>query len=127
MTEKNTKHVCPRKLSKEAKRFWKWADDFFTVPEEKLNLLEGTAINWGLFKQCEQTLTEEGFTTQSARGFKARPEIQVMKNAWSGFCLGVKLLGILDDDEGEKKSSGGQTDDRWKRPRGPGGVVTWGK
>lgn len=120
------KKIAPRNLGADAKKFWKWAVSYFVVPEEKLNLLEGTAINWGLFKQCERVLTEQGFITQSARGFKSRPEIMVMKNAWTGFCQGVKLLGFCDDDEEPKKGIGRPPDDRWTRPRA-GGIASWGK
>ena len=117
MAVKNSKRICPRHLGPEAKRFWKWAVSYFSVPEEKLNLLEGTAINWGLFKKCERILSEDGFVTQSARGFKSRPEIQVMKNSWAGFCQGVKLLGFCDSDE-EPKAVGRPPESRWTQ-QGP--------
>jgi phage terminase small subunit len=119
MDTKEKKKICPRNLGPDARKFWKWATAYFAVPEEKMNLLEGTAINWGLFKKCERVLSEQGFVTESARGFKSRPEIQVMKNAWAGFCQGLKLLGFCEEDE-EPKKVGRPPDDRWTRLRANG-------
>ena len=124
MESKNRKKY-PKGLGPDGRKFWRWATDYFNVPPEKLHTLEGTARNWQLFVNCESVLSTEGLVNKSERGTKAKPEVAMLKIAWTNFCLGARLLGFFDEDKTERKPSGGQIDDRWTRPRQ--GVVTWGK
>ena len=120
------RQVYPKNLGPDARKFWKWATSYFDVPEEKLTTLEGTARNWQIFVNCEREISFEGLVNKGERGWKMKPEVSMLKIAWTNFCLGARLLGFFDEDQQEKKPSGGQIDDRWKKPRG-NGVVTWGK
>ena len=80
---------------KEAKTFFRYIEKKYTIDEKHRSTFYGTTDNLDIFHEQIDTIKQEGATYRSKSGqIKKHPSWQIAKEAWSGFLMGLKALGL---------------------------------
>ncbi|MDT8718994.1 phage terminase small subunit P27 family [Clostridium sp. 19966] len=91
---------CPAWLDLEAKKEWKRIISELEVDGEELQqidikALEGYCQSYAKWKNCEETLQEEGYTFTTPNGYvQQRPEIAISNKALADMRAWAKELGF---------------------------------
>jgi len=94
--------------TKEARRFFRDITKVYEIDEKHFAVFYGTIENLDRFYQASNKINKDGMTFKTESGqIRKHPACQIAKEAWSGFLMGLKALGLHEYQEKLGRPPGG--------------------
>jgi P27 family predicted phage terminase small subunit len=100
------KPKCKQKWHLETRKFFKAIHAEWQFTDDEVSVIYATCEQLDLYwRACDQ-ISDEGATFQQDNGMiRKHPAVEIVKNSWSGFLAGCRLLGVCQAQD-DKKAPG---------------------
>ena len=86
-----------RTWTKEARQFFRHITAQYQIDEKHHAVFIGTCECLDRFYRCDEIIKSEGLTFKTESGqIRRNPATAIQKDAWSGFLMGLKALGLFE-------------------------------